>query len=110
MRAMASTPSVSMAGIVSFLNDDLVLLMGSPDRQRDETREGKEDTIHDAEHEAGLQHITRLVHRHGDAVHVDGAQGAEGDDVACAGRDVGAVAARHEAQLVNAGDQGAQET
>lgn len=71
--------------------------------------EEKEDAVHDAEGEAGLEHGARLVGVDGDAVAVEGAEDAKVDVVGRAGRDVGAVGVGDEAEVVDACNEGADE-
>lgn len=70
--------------------------------------EEEEDGVHDAEGEARLEQGARLVGVDADAVAVD-AEEAEVDGVGRAVGDVGAVGAGDEAEVVDAGDEGADE-
>lgn len=70
--------------------------------------EEEHDAVHDAEGEAGLEQGARLVGVDAHARAVD-AKEAKVDVVGGPRRDVGAVGARDEAQVVDARDQGPDE-
>jgi len=79
-------------------------------QQRQHSRDEKEDAIHNSQREASLQHRTRLIHMHVQAVHAGGTKDAKRDVVAGAGGDVAAVGMYDEAQLVDGGNEGADKT
>ena len=109
MAAMAPAPPVPMARVMRLLDHDPIPLVPAPDQQRQQTGDEEEDAVHDAEGEAGLEHGARLGRADVQAVDGRAAQRAEGDGVRRAGGHVRAVGVRDEAQLVHAGDQGADE-
>lgn len=71
--------------------------------------EEEEDGVHDAEGEGGLEHGAGFVGVDAEARAVVGAEDAEVEVVGRAGRDGDAVCVGDEAEVVDAGDEGADE-
>ncbi|KAI9642424.1 hypothetical protein NHQ30_009229 [Ciborinia camelliae] len=88
----------------------MVSLTAPPDRTSQETRDGKEDTIHDTKSKAGLQHGAGLLDLHAHAMDIGAAKRPEIDIVPRAIVHGCAVGVRDEAQCVDAGDERPHET
>lgn len=101
---------VAAAGAVAArLVAVLLLLRAVAVEPGEDGGEGEEDAVHDAEGEGGLEHGARLVGADVEAVDAGRPEDAEADVPPVARDDVGAVGARDEAQVVDGGDEGAEE-
>jgi len=110
MAAMRSASSMSMPGVVRLAHIRLLLLPGSTMPKRQCRRNKKEDTIHNPKRKTGLQHRTLFIRL---KIHPLATQShiiAKIDFPSSSCRDVGAVFHGDEAQVVDAGDEGADET
>jgi len=106
MTPMTPTSAMPMSRIMRLAHHHL-LLAAPPHHQRQKTRDGKENAVHDPEHEAGLQHRARFVRVH--AYARTGRRKPDEGDVPEGGGGGGAVGVRDEAQLVDGADEGADE-
>ena len=114
MTAMAPTASMPMSAIMRLPNINILLLPPAPpaDQQREKTGNKKENTVHDAKRPARLQHRTRLINLHIHTTHAEpvAIAHADGEEGRAALVDRAAVVLADHAQLVDAGDQRADET
>lgn len=113
MAAMRSRPMMTMSADAFLRNIDVLLttiaLGATGDQESEHAGEEEKDAVHDAKDPAGLEHGARLVDVEPHATQGDGAQHAEADDRVRVGCDATAVVVPDAAQLVDAGDQGADE-
>lgn len=105
MASMASTPPRPP------VDDDLLLhRRGLPAHQGgQQTRDEEEDTIHNAKGPAGLEHRACLVHADPKGIDLHRGEDVEGQGVSLGG-ERGAVVGANAAEVVDAGDEGANET
>lgn len=102
---MAPPPMVVMRAGPPLLNIHSLLLLGGPVPMRPSHQRGdeKEDTVHDAKRKSGLEHSARLVHTDVDAIDARRPKDSKRHVNAGSPRDVGAVCARDEPQVIHAG-------
>ena len=104
---MAPVPPAGMRAPPAPVHHDLLLTLV---HQRHQPRHGEEDAVHDAEREARLEHGARLVDAEAHRRQRAAAKRAQVDVDRRVARDDGdAVRVGDEAQLVDAGDEGADE-
>lgn len=106
--AMAPMPPTSMRTPPAPMHHNLLLLPLV--HQRHDPRHKEKHTIHNPQREARLEHRTRLIHAQPHRRQGAAAKRAQVDiDRRVAGHDGDAVRVCDEAQLVDAGDEGADE-
>ena len=108
MRSMRATSAMTMSRIMRLLNHDLLLFPPTM-KTSQQTRDEEEDAIHDSKRKTSLQHRTGLIHIDGESRNT-ARDIAEIDGVGRAGTDAGARVFADEAQFIDRGDEGADET
>ncbi len=110
MAAMAPTPSGPMpTRHIPLLHDNLLLLAPPTMEKRQHARDKEEYHIHDAQRKGSLQHRALLIRAKVQPIHRHAANVPEIDLERFARRHVGAVLVGDAAELVDGGDQGAEE-
>jgi hypothetical protein len=109
MTSVASTASMSSPLIVRLLNHNSISLLSSPNNQRQETCKGEENAIHNAKRKACFQHCAALIGSDVDSINGGTSQGPEVQSVRGSRGHIGAVGVRDMAELIDAGDEGANE-
>ena len=106
------SPRIVAPPPVRFLGHDLPVVLPLPmHEEQQKGGDGEENAIHDAKREAGFPHRTFLVgvQAHGGGIAAD-AVVVDGDGESTIGGEIGAVGVGDVAELVDAGDEGADET
>lgn len=112
---MASTSTMSMSGHMSLPHINLLIspsrsLMALAHHTSQQTRDEKENAIHDSKRKTRFEHRTRFIHFHTHAIDIGISKRPEIDVVTGGRRQMRTIGIGDEAQLVHAGDKGTHET
>jgi len=105
----AGSSAAAMSRVMGLADVDLLLPAATTDKHSEQTGDEKENTVHDAERPAGLQHRASLVDRKAIAAIGHGAENAKAGCVGVVCCDRGALVAADASESVDGANEGTNE-